>query len=159
MIKKKTIIIIGAGASGAAAAWNLSKISGYQIICLEQGEKDNPKEYDYLSDEWERNKLSKYHKNPNFIKSISDYPIDNKESQISIANYNGVGGSTIIYNAHLPRFKENDFKTKSIDGVGTNWPLNYDDLNKYFELNEKRMGLAGKKMILLILKLKICFLQ
>ena len=44
----------------------------------------------------------------------------------------------------MPRFKENDFKTKSIDGVGTNWPLNYDDLNKYFELNEKRMGLAGK---------------
>ena len=82
------------------------------------GEKDNPKEYDYLSDEWERNKLSKYNKNPNFRKSISDYPIDNKESQISIANYNGVGGSTIIYNAHLPRFKENDFKTKSIDGVG-----------------------------------------
>lgn len=145
MIKKKTIIIIGAGASGAAGAWNLSKISDYQIICLEQGEKDNPKEYDYLSDEWERNKLFKYHKNPNFRKSISDYPIDNKDSQISIANYNGVGGSTIIYNAHLPRFKENDFKTKYIDGVGTNWPLNYDDLNKYFELNEKRMGLAGKK--------------
>ena len=30
------ILIIGAGAAGAAAAWNLSK-SGYKIICLEQG--------------------------------------------------------------------------------------------------------------------------
>ena len=79
---------------------NLSKISNYEVICLEQGSEDNPKEYDYLSDEWEKNKLYKYHKNPNFRKSLSDYPIDNKDSQISIANYNGVGGSTIIYNAH-----------------------------------------------------------
>lgn len=145
MIKKKTIIIIGAGASGAAAAWNLSKIPNYKIICLEQGGKDNPKEYDYLSREWERNKLFKYHKNPNLRKSFSDYPIDNKNSQISIANYNGVGGSSVIYNAHLPRFKKSDFKVNNLDGVGVDWPLNYKDLEKYFDLNEKRMGLAGKK--------------
>ncbi len=145
MIKKKTIIIVGAGASGAAAAWNLSKISDYQVICMEQGGEINPKEYDYLSDEWERNKLSKYHKNPNLRKSLSDYPINDKDSQISIANFNGVGGSTLIYNAHLPRFKDSDFKTKYLDNIGTNWPFSYNDLNKYFELNEKRMGLAGKK--------------
>lgn len=145
MIKKKKIVIVGAGASGAAAAWNLSKISNYQVICLEQGGEENPKEYDYLSDEWERNKLFKYNKNPNLRKSLSDYPIDNKKSQISISNYNGVGGSTLIYNAHLPRFKESDFKTKKLDGIGMDWPLNYNDLKKYFELNEKRMGLAGKK--------------
>ena len=120
--------------------------------------RNDPKEYDYLSDEWERNKLYEYHKNPNLRKSLSDYPIDNKDSQISIANFNGVGGSTIIYNAHLPRFKESDFKIKKLDGISMDWPLNYNDLNKYFELNEKRMGLAGKKkMILLILKLKIYF--
>ena len=145
MIKKKTIIIVGAGASGAAAAWNLSKITNCKIICLEQGGNDDPKEYDYLSQQWEKNKLFKYHKNPNLRKSISDYPIDNKNSQISISNYNGVGGSSIIYNAHLPRFKESDFETKNLDGVGRNWPLKYNDLEKYFELNEKRMGLAGKK--------------
>ena len=145
MINKKKIIIVGAGASGSAAAWNLSKISNYEVICLEQGEEDNPKEYDYLSNEWEKNKLYKYHKNPNLRKSLSDYPIDNKDSQISIANYNGVGGSSIIYNAHLPRFRESDFKIKKLDGIGMDWPLNYNDLKKYFELNEKRMGLAGKK--------------
>ena len=59
MINKKKIIIVGAGASGSAAAWNLSKISNYEVICLEQGEEDNPKEYDYLSNEWEKNKLYK----------------------------------------------------------------------------------------------------
>ena len=98
-----------------------------------------------MSREWERNKLFKYHKNPNLRKSFSDYPIDNKNSQISIANYNGVGGSSVIYNAHLPRFKKSDFKVNNLDGVGVDWPLNYKDLEKYFDLNEKRMGLAGKK--------------
>ena len=29
--------------------------------------------------------------------------------------------------------------------MGVDWPLNYKDLEKYFDLNEKRMGLAGKK--------------
>ena len=114
MIKKKKIVIIGAGASGSAAAWNLSKISNYEVICMEQGGEEDPKEYDYQSNEWEKNKLYKYHKNPNLRNSLSDYPIDNKDSQISIANYNGVGGSTIIYNAHLPRFKESDFRVKKI---------------------------------------------
>ena len=34
--KEVDIIIVGAGASGAAAAWNLSK-TNYKIVCLEQG--------------------------------------------------------------------------------------------------------------------------
>ena len=32
---KVDILIVGAGAAGAASAWNLSK-SGYKIVCLEQ---------------------------------------------------------------------------------------------------------------------------
>ena len=52
MIKKK-IVIIGAE-HGAAAAWNLSKISNYEVICMEQGGEEDPKEYDYLSNEWEK---------------------------------------------------------------------------------------------------------
>ena len=37
--KNKTILIIGGGASGAAAAWNLSKSLNLKVICLEQGTK------------------------------------------------------------------------------------------------------------------------
>ena len=37
MIKEKTdVLIVGTGASGAAAAWNLSKLN-LKITCLEQG--------------------------------------------------------------------------------------------------------------------------
>ncbi len=140
---KKTILIIGAGASGSAAAWNLSKFSDLNVICFEQGKKNNSNEYDYTSDEWERNKIIKYQKNPNKRNSTDDYPINNQNSDISLANFNGVGGSTVIYNAHLPRFKPSDFNTYKNEGVGMDWPLNYNDLVKYFEINEKRMGVAG----------------
>ena len=54
--KKKTILIIGGGASGAAAAWNLSKSLNLKVICLEQRTFNKPKEYNYLSDEWELNR-------------------------------------------------------------------------------------------------------
>ena len=105
-------------------------------------EKNNPDEYDYLSDKWEKNKIYNY-SNPNNRNSVYDYPIDNKNSVISLANFNGVGGSTVIYNAHLPRFKPSDFNVRKKDEVGMDWPINYKDLIKYFEINEKKMGVAG----------------
>ena len=112
---------------------------------MEQGTFNKPKEYNYLSDEWELNRRKKYNKNPNLRNLEYDYPIDSKNSPISLANFNGVGGSTIIYNAHLPRFKPKDFKTKKFDNVAEDWPISYKDLEKYYELNEKIMGVAGLK--------------
>ena len=52
MEKKPKVIIIGTGASGSAAAWNLSK-SLFNIICFEQG--PDLKEKSYSSDrlDWE----------------------------------------------------------------------------------------------------------
>src|SRR6185437_8377320 len=38
------ILIIGSGASGAAAAWRLSD-AGFRIMCLEQGKWQKPEEY------------------------------------------------------------------------------------------------------------------
>ena len=38
------ILIIGAGASGAAAAWRLAD-AGFRVVCLEQGGWHQPEEY------------------------------------------------------------------------------------------------------------------
>ena len=55
--------------------------------------------------------------NPNYRRNAADYPINNSGSPISIANYNGVGGGTILYAAHYPRFHSSDFQVKTLDGV------------------------------------------
>ncbi len=141
---KVDILIIGAGASGSAAAWNLSK-SGFKVLCLEQGENLKPDAYSFLKNDWEYLKQKEFNINPNIRKLKSDYPINDRNSPISIANFNAVGGSTILYSGHFPRFHPSDFKTKTIDNVGCDWPLNYNDLKPYYELNEKIMGVAGLK--------------
>lgn len=134
------IVIIGLGAAGSAAAWNLSK-NNLKIVCLEQGSKYDSSIFPKNKSELIKN--NNLNINPNYRKLAGDYSIDDSESPISIANYNGVGGSTILYSGHFPRMHPSDFYTKSQDGVGEDWPFKYEDLEKYYDLNDKMMKVSG----------------
>jgi cation diffusion facilitator CzcD-associated flavoprotein CzcO len=46
------VLVIGAGASGAAFTWSLTQ-TGIQVICLEQGGWVDPKTYPATLDDWE----------------------------------------------------------------------------------------------------------
>jgi choline dehydrogenase-like flavoprotein len=137
------IIIIGSGASGAAAAWSLSRDKSLRIVCFEQGSISNMSDYPTKSEDWELSRSEKSSFDPNIRKNLADYPIDDSDSPISIANFNGYGGSTILYSAHFPRFHPSDFRVKTLDNIADDWPLGYSDLNPYFDENEKKMGVAG----------------
>jgi len=136
------ILIVGAGASGAAAAWNLSS-KNYKIVCLEQGPFLKKNSYSFDRTDWEKLKQKEFNINPNIRNLKSDYPIDDSNSPISIANFNAVGGSTILYSGHFPRFHPSDFKTKTLDNTGDDWPFNYRDLEPFYKINDKIMGIAG----------------
>ncbi len=47
------IVIVGSGASGAAAAWSLSRNRSLRIVCLEQGSVTRPSEYPSTSVDWD----------------------------------------------------------------------------------------------------------
>ena len=135
------IVIIGAGAAGSAGAWNLSENSNFKIICLEQGpELEQSK---FPKSKAEQISTSDFDIDPNKRDLKSDYPIDNTASPISISNYNAVGGSTILYSGHIPRFHVNDFKSYTVDNVGEDWPLDYFELEPYYQLNDQKMRVAG----------------
>jgi choline dehydrogenase-like flavoprotein len=136
------VIIIGAGAAGAAVAWRLSQTK-LKVVCLEQGDFQNPSEYPTSRSNWELDKFGRFSPFPNIRKSQADYPINDAESPITIANFNGVGGSTILYSGHFPRMHPSDFRTKSLDGVGDDWPITYADLEPYFSTNDRMMGVSG----------------
>ena len=95
-MEKYEIIIVGAGASGLASSWYLVN-SGLNVACFEQGDflkKEKIIELD-LGGELQRfNSLSF---DPNIRNSNCDYYIDSAQSPIHIANFNGVGGSTILF--------------------------------------------------------------
>ena len=90
------IVIIGSGASGAAAAWSLSLDRSLRIVCLEQGSVAQPSDYPSTSVYWELSRSGAYSSNPSVRRNAADYPIDDSASPISIANFNGFGGSTIL---------------------------------------------------------------
>tara|TARA_B100000795_G_scaffold269117_1_gene257619 strand:+ start:735 stop:2345 length:1611 start_codon:yes stop_codon:yes gene_type:complete len=137
------IIIVGSGASGAAAAWSLSREGSLRILCFEQGSISEPSEYPSKSTDWELSRSGSSSFDPNIRKNLADYPIDDSNSPISIANFNGYGGSTILYSAHFPRFHPSDFRVKTLDGIADDWPLSYKELTPFFNENEKIMGVAG----------------
>ncbi|MGQ0709293.1 MAG: GMC family oxidoreductase [Rhodoferax sp.] len=137
------IAIVGAGACGAAAAWRLSRGGRFSVACLEQGDWASPAHYPSTRPDWELSRAGAFNVSPNVRGLSADYPIDDSGSPIAIANYNGVGGSTVLYSAHFPRFHPSDFQTRTLDGVGDDWPLRYADLLPYFHENERMMGVAG----------------
>ncbi len=136
------VLIIGAGASGAAMAWSLAD-TRMHILCMEQGDWMNPSEYPSTGMDWESRFSSEFSISPNERKRETDYPINEKDSAIGVANFNGVGGGTILYAGHFPRFHPSDFRAKSLDDVGDDWPINYEQLEPFYNVNDRMMGVSG----------------
>ena len=136
------ILIIGSGASGAAAAWKLSS-EGFNIVCLEQGRWIKPEEYPNNSADWELQIRGPWALDPNMRGWNEDYPVNVDETCIDPLMFNAVGGSTIHYTAHVPRFHPSDFRVKTLDSVADDWPLTYEDLEPYYDINDEMMGCSG----------------
>ena len=136
------VLIIGAGASGAAVAWSLAE-TRMRIVCFEQGDWMNPSTYPSNFQDWEVHGGETASASPNFRKRDADYPINESESPIAIVNFNAVGGSTVLYSAHFPRLHPSDFRVRSLDGVADDWPIDYETLEPFFTQNDRNMGVSG----------------
>lgn len=136
------VLIIGAGASGAAAAWNLADTK-MRIVCLEQGDWMNPADYPSTTRDYEGRSFGEYSFSPNRRGRDTDYPINDDHSPIKIANFNGVGGGTVLYAGHYPRFHPSDFRVQSLDGVADDWPINYQTLEPFYDRDDVMTGVSG----------------
>lgn len=135
-------IVVGAGAAGAATAWRLVD-KGFSVALLDRGKEMDPQHYPSTGSNWELRKQTDF--NPvSAVRNLpSDYPIDDSNSPIAVCNFNAIGGSTILFSGHFPRFLKRDFNLKTMDGLHEDWPIEYDNLIPYFELNEKEMSVSG----------------
>ncbi|MEQ8707696.1 MAG: GMC family oxidoreductase [Rhodospirillales bacterium] len=136
------VVIVGAGASGAAAAWALSG-HGLKIVCLEQGDWVDQSSSPSLDSSWEIALQTVFHPNPNIRAGTRDYPVTDDATPIKPALFNAVGGSTIRWGAHFPRLHPSDFRVRTLDGVAGDWPVTYPELEPYFDINDRMMGVAG----------------
>src|SRR4249919_3759583 len=135
MLDKVDVLIIGSGASGAAVAWSLAETK-MRILCLEQGDWVKSTDYPSNGRDWEARLFSDFATSPNRRNRITDYPI-------KVVNFNGVGGSTVLYTAHYPRLHPSDFRVKSLDGVADDWPVDYHTLEPFFAENDRMTGVSG----------------
>jgi choline dehydrogenase-like flavoprotein len=136
------VLIVGAGASGAVVARHLTG-AGLSVLCLEQGDWVDPSEFPGERREYDALITRRWHPNPNLRGAGSDYPIDASASDVPPSMFNGVGGSTLLYNGSWPRMLPADFRVRSLDGIADDWPLDYEDLAPYYAQVERDFGVSG----------------
>jgi choline dehydrogenase-like flavoprotein len=144
------VVIVGAGLGGAAFGHRLAQRSPrLRILCLERGGWLDRSALPAHRPDWQRLALGAWAPSPNLRLQAggnavsADYPVDDAESDFKPLMWNGVGGSTVNWAAHFPRLHPSDFKTRTLDGVGDDWPFSYFDLEPYYDLNDEAFGVAG----------------
>lgn len=136
------VVIVGAGPSGAVVAKKLTE-AGVDVLCLEQGDWPDYTTSRAADERLELAMGKRWSWLANVRAGVGDYPLDESESAVSALMWNGVGGSSVLYAAHWMRNLPSDFRVRSVDGVGDDWPLTYDDLVPYYEQVERDFGVSG----------------
>jgi choline dehydrogenase-like flavoprotein len=128
------ICIVGAGAGGSVLAQRLAR-AGWRVVILEAGPFWHPDE-DWVSDEAGSHEL--YWNQKRIIGGADPVEMGKNNSG------RGVGGSMVHYAGYTPRFHPSDFQTRSVDGVGADWPIGYDQLRPHYETVERELPVAGQ---------------
>jgi len=136
------VLMIGAGPTGAVAAKRFAE-AGMSVVVLEQGDWPDYTKARADHEDFELTLGRHWSSNPNRRQAPADYPIDDSDSDIAAVLYNAVGGGTVIYAAHWQRNMPSDFRVRTLDGVGDDWPLTYEDLVPFYEQVEADFGISG----------------
>ena len=142
-------VIIGSGSAGGILAKELST-AGFDVVVLEQGPYRTAADFthDELSVLFRKELLGggpEVH-GQTFRHDEIDTATMPDESPIRYAR--GVGGSSVHFTANFWRFREIDFKERSLLGPisGTNfadWPITYEELEPYYTKVDWEIGVSG----------------
>ena len=117
------IAIIGSGMGGGTLAYALRE-SGARVLIIEQG--------DFLPVERENWSFDAVHTEGRYKNSAVWHDATTGTDFVP-GNYHYVGGSTKLYGATLPRFRECDFQEiQHVDGVSPAWPVEYAEIEPFY---------------------------
>jgi choline dehydrogenase-like flavoprotein len=140
--ERPNVLVIGAGAGGSVAAKHLAE-AGFSVVCLEQGGWRNASEFPGDKLEFELVAGKQWNADPNVRARPEDYPTESSESDVAPVMFNAVGGSTIHFGAQWARMRPSDFRTRSLEGVGDDWPVSYEELLPSYERMDVEMSVSG----------------
>jgi len=150
--KKYDAVIVGSGAGGGMAAYVLSK-AGLKVCLLEAGPMFDPKKNSLqLTKPWDsprRGASTKYRPFGDFDGCYWGWEIDGEPyTQAEGTHWDWwrarmLGGRTNHWGRISLRFGPKDFKRKSIDGLGDDWPISYEDVKPYYDKIDRLLGVFG----------------
>ncbi len=157
-IKKSTktydVCIVGSGAGGGMAAYVLAK-AGIKVALLEAGPMYDPaKNVTQLKFPYEsprRGASTTFRPFGDFDAAYGGWEIEGEPytqkdgTQFDWFRSRMLGGRTNHWGRISLRFGPTDFKHKSIDGLGEDWPIGYEDVAPYYDKVDRLIGVFGTK--------------
>jgi choline dehydrogenase-like flavoprotein len=153
--KKYDAVIVGSGAGGGMAAYVLAH-AGLKVCLLEAGPMFDPaKDSNQLKNPWEsprRGASTKFRPFGDFDGCYWGWHIDDepytqsgKPGTIPWEWWRArmLGGRTNHWGRISLRFGPRDFKRRSIDGLGDDWPIGYEDVKPYYDKIDRLLGVFG----------------
>jgi choline dehydrogenase-like flavoprotein len=138
------VIVIGSGASGGMAAWNLTS-QGIDVLLLDAGEKFNRAAYWTHVTPWEaRERRARGEGPPRFYLDTKEQPYNTPDGrQFDLVRVWGHGGKTNVWGRVSLRLADLDFKGPEKDGWEIPWPISYRDISPYYDRVEQLIGVCG----------------
>lgn len=150
--KQYDAIIVGSGAGGGMAAYVLAN-AGLKVCLLEAGADYDPaKNSLQLKNPWDsprRGASTKFRPFGDFDGCYHGWDIEGEPFTHAPGDKwewwraRMVGGRTNHWGRISLRFGPKDFKHKSVDGLGDDWPISYDDVKPYYDKIDKLIGVFG----------------
>ena len=133
------ICIVGSGITSALMAARLADHTTAKITVVEAGGESTP----FTERHRARQRFLDYGESPWSKDHLDDQNALGKAYGFSPDMH--VGGLAMHWGGVTPRYSPDDFKTKSMHGVGDDWPFSYEDIDPFYQEAEERMGISGEQ--------------
>ncbi len=148
------VIVVGSGAGGGPVAlWCAD--AGYRVLVLEKGPAVSEKDFhkDEMGEVRRPRFVPREHEEPRVVElpdGRGGYEaVTTSEAGFSLWNGCAVGGATNFMSGFFLRMKPEDFRLRSEYGEApgadvVDWPISYDDLEPFYDLVEREVGVSGR---------------
>lgn len=136
------VVVIGSGASGGMAAWNLTR-QGVNVLLLDAGRRfDRSTFWTHVLPYEARERRARGEQPPQFYLSEKEQPVITPPNQpFNLIRVWGIGGKTNVWGRVSLRYSDIDFKVN--DGFGLPWPFEYKDVKPYYDRVDQLIGVNG----------------